>query len=75
MWPGSVAVVTPCIFLMQVTPSFLKQLIDKIKTESANLEATEEMAQIRQHFQNTLAHIEYMQGLKAEGASYEGLVV
>ena len=62
------------VYFTQVTPSFLKQLIDKIKTESANLEATEEMDQIKQHFQNTLAHIQYMQG-HAEGASYEGLVV
>ena len=58
-----------------MTPSFLKQLIDKVKSESATLEASEEVAQINQHFQNTLAHIEYMQRLKVEGTSYEGLVV
>jgi vacuolar protein sorting-associated protein 35 len=57
----------------QLTPSFMKSLIDKIKEESAHLNA-EENAEILKHFQNTLDHIRYMQGSGSE-QDYKGLVV
>ena len=58
---------------VQIAPSFMKSLIDKIKEESSHLQR-EENAEILKHFQNTLDHIRYVQGSGAE-QDYKGIVV
>ena len=66
------------LLLSQITPSFLKQLIDKIKDELTKLEDNDEAKQIKQHFLNTLTHIKLKQRLSSEGEdgpSYDGIVV
>ena len=52
----------------------LNQVIDKIREDLPNLEATEETEQINKHFMNTLEHLRLRQDSpEAEGPSYEGL--
>ena len=42
----------------QITTGFLKQLVDKVRSDSQGLDGGE---QVSQHFENTLAHIRRLQ--------------
>ncbi|KAK2143062.1 hypothetical protein LSH36_881g01009 [Paralvinella palmiformis] len=58
----------------EITVQVLNQVIDKIREDLPNLEATEETEQINKHFMNTLEHLRLRQDSpEAEGPSYEGL--
>ncbi|KAI4829934.1 hypothetical protein KUCAC02_001594 [Chaenocephalus aceratus] len=59
-----------------VTVQVLNQLIQKIREDLPNLEASEETEQINKHFQNTLEHLRLQrESPEAEGPAYEGLVL
>lgn len=60
----------------QVTIQVLNQLIQKIREDLPNLEASEETEQINKHFLNTLEHLRLRrEAPEAEGPLYEGLVL
>uniref|UniRef100_A0A674F328 Vacuolar protein sorting-associated protein 35 n=1 Tax=Salmo trutta TaxID=8032 RepID=A0A674F328_SALTR len=59
-----------------VTVQVLNQLIQKIREDLPNLEASEETEQINKHFHNTLEHLRLQrESPEAEGPAYEGLVL
>lgn len=59
-----------------VTVQVLNQLIQKIREDLPNLEASEETEQINKHFQNTLEHLRLQrESPESEGPAYEGLVL
>uniref|UniRef100_A0A8C5QYK4 Vacuolar protein sorting-associated protein 35 n=1 Tax=Leptobrachium leishanense TaxID=445787 RepID=A0A8C5QYK4_9ANUR len=59
-----------------VTVPVLNQLIQKIREDLPNLEASEETEQINKHFHNTLEHLRLRrEAPEAEGPIYEGLVL
>lgn len=59
-----------------VTVQVLNQLIQKIREDLPNLEASEETEQINKHFQNTLEHLRVQrESPETEGPAYEGLVL
>ncbi|KAG9474867.1 hypothetical protein GDO78_003367 [Eleutherodactylus coqui] len=59
-----------------VTIQVLNQLIQKIREDLPNLEASEETEQINKHFHNTLEHLRLRkESPEAEGPVYEGLVL
>ncbi|KAG8562710.1 hypothetical protein GDO81_015780 [Engystomops pustulosus] len=59
-----------------VTVQVLNQLIQKIREDLPNLEASEETEQINKHFHNTLEHLRLRkESPEAEGPVYEGLVL
>ena len=49
----------------------IKQLVDKIRDEMQSLDG-EEVEQIKGHFKNSLAHVQYAH--ESNGALYEGVV-
>lgn len=60
----------------QVTVQVLNQLIQKIREDLPNLEASEETEQINKHFHNTLEHLRLQrESTESEGPAYEGLVL
>lgn len=60
----------------QVTVQVLNQLIQKIREDLPNLEASEETEQINKHFHNTLEHLRLQrESPESEGPAYEGLVL
>ncbi|TTK32044.1 Vacuolar protein sorting-associated protein 35 [Bagarius yarrelli] len=59
-----------------VTVQVLNQLIQKIREDLPNLEASEETEQINKHFHNTLEHLRLQrESPESEGPAYEGLVL
>ncbi|KAL4613614.1 vacuolar protein sorting-associated protein 35 [Arapaima gigas] len=59
-----------------VTIQVLNQLVQKIREDVPNLEASEETEQINKHFHNTLEHLRLRrESPEADGLSYEGLVL
>ncbi|XP_061102286.1 vacuolar protein sorting-associated protein 35-like [Conger conger] len=59
-----------------VTVQVLNQLIQKIREDLPNLEASEETEQINKHFCNTLEHLRLQQEVAgADGPAYEGLAL
>ncbi|KAK7912793.1 hypothetical protein WMY93_013004 [Mugilogobius chulae] len=59
-----------------VTVQVLNQLIQKIREDLPNLEASEETEQINKHFQNTLEHLRLQrESPETEGPAYEGLLL
>ncbi|CAF93242.1 unnamed protein product, partial [Tetraodon nigroviridis] len=59
-----------------VTVQVLNQLIQKIREDLPNLEASEETDQINKHFHNTLEHLRLQrESPESEGPAYEGLVL
>ncbi|MGH0131487.1 UNVERIFIED_CONTAM: hypothetical protein FKN15_077129 [Acipenser sinensis] len=59
-----------------VTVQVLNQLIQKIREDIPNLEASEEAEQINKHFHNTLEHLRLRrESPEADGPIYEGLVL
>uniref|UniRef100_A0A8C9S3C6 Vacuolar protein sorting-associated protein 35 n=1 Tax=Scleropages formosus TaxID=113540 RepID=A0A8C9S3C6_SCLFO len=61
---------------LQVTIQVLNQLIQKIREDIPNLEASEETEQINKHFHNTLEHLRLRrESPEADGPIYEGLVL
>ncbi|KAL4630294.1 vacuolar protein sorting-associated protein 35-like [Arapaima gigas] len=59
-----------------VTVQVLNQLIQKIREDLPNLEASEETDQINKHFHNTLEHLRLRkEAPEADSAAYEGLVL
>ena len=59
---------------LQITVQVLNQVIEKIREDLPNLEATEETEQINKHFVNTIEHLRLRQeSPEADGPSYEGL--
>ena len=61
---------------IQVTVQVLNQLIQKIREDLPNLEASEETEQINKHFHNTLEHLRLQrESPESEGPAYEGLVL
>lgn len=61
---------------IQVTLQVLNQLIQKIREDLPNLEASEETEQINKHFNNTLEHLRLQrESPESEGPAYEGLVL
>lgn len=66
----------PPLPLTQVTVQVLNQLIQKIREDLPNLEASEETEQINKHFHNTLEHLRLQrESPESEGPAYEGLVL
>lgn len=64
------------LFSSQVTVQVLNQLIQKIREDLPNLEASEETEQINKHFHNTLEHLRLQrESPESEGPAYEGLVL
>ncbi|CAG9863304.1 unnamed protein product [Phyllotreta striolata] len=58
----------------QVDVDVLNQLIAKIRSELANLEKSDEEAQVAKHFSNTLAHLELrMESPDSDREAYKGL--
>ena len=59
---------------IQISPSVLKQLIDKIKDTMSHLDSGEEADIIKNHFANTIAHIKYLQS-SGDSTRYDGIGV
>lgn len=58
----------------EISPSVLKQLIDKIKDTMSHLDSGEEADIIKTHFANTVAHIKYLQS-SGDSTRYDGIGV
>ena len=59
---------------LQISPSVLKQLIDKIKDTMNHLESGEDADLIKTHFANTVAHIKFLQS-SGDSSRYDGIGV
>lgn len=59
---------------LQISPSVLKQLIDKIKDTMTHLDEGEESEIIKTHFANTVAHIKLLQS-SGDSTRYDGIGV
>ena len=59
---------------IQISPSVLKQLIDKIKDTMSHLDSGEEAEIIQGHFSNTITHIKYLQS-SGDSTRYDGIGV
>ena len=59
---------------LQISPSVLKQLIDKIKDTISHLDDGEDADLIKTHFANTVAHIKLRQS-SGKSSRYDGIGV